>query len=131
MTFVIAALAGHAELHQDLAVRRQFGDLKPLAAILGYSAVGDPDIAVTIDMQAVRKHKQPGADAFDRLAGLQIELNDGRMIGAVATIGAATVDGPDLAMWAALNAGGRAPRARGRRGPLMFGRTVRTGDGIL
>ena len=34
-------------------------------------------------MQAVRKHEQPGADTFDGLAARHIELNDGRLIGAV------------------------------------------------
>jgi len=38
----------------------------------------------------MRKHEKSRADAFDRLARLQIELNDRRVIGTVAAIGAAT-----------------------------------------
>jgi hypothetical protein len=60
---------------------------------------------VTIDMQAVRKHEQPGADTLDRFAGGRVELDDGRLVGTIAAIGAATVDRPDLAMRAALDPG--------------------------
>src|SRR5207249_10612752 len=67
-----------------------------------------------------------------RLAGLKIELNDRRTVGAVAAIGAATVDRPDLAMRAAFDSRARAPwRSGGRRRPLMFRRAIRAGDRIL
>src|SRR4051812_39444419 len=111
MTFVIAALAGGAKLHQHLALRRQLGHLQALAAVLGNGPVGDPDVAMTIHMQAVREYEQACADGPDRLTGLQIELNDRGMVRAVAAIGAATIDRPYLAVGPALNTGGRAPLA--------------------
>src|SRR5258708_1567412 len=125
MAVIVAALARGAQPHQDLAGWRKLNDLQSLAAVLADGAIGNPDIAVTIDMQAMGEHEQPGADALDRFAGGHVELDDGRVVGAVATIGAAAVDGPDLAMRATLDPGARTPcwfkrgRTRRRRRPLM------------
>src|SRR6516225_6832198 len=86
---------------------------------------------MAIDMQPVREDKEARADALDRLAGRHIELNDGSGIGAVAAVGAAAVDGPNLAMRTALDARGRAPGTAGRRGPLVLRRAIGAGDGII
>ena len=50
--------AGRAEPHQHLAVGRQLDDLMPFRAVLARLRVGHPDVAVAIDVQAVRKHEQ-------------------------------------------------------------------------
>src|SRR5205085_6676835 len=66
---VVAAAgdAGLAKREQKLAVGTEFENLMPLA--LDADAVGDPDIAVAIDVQAVREDQHSGAEALDQLAG--------------------------------------------------------------
>jgi len=70
MSLVVAALARDAKRISTLP-RLTARSLAGPCCILGNRAIGDPDIAVTVDMQAVRKHKQSRADAFDRLAVLR------------------------------------------------------------
>ena len=48
--------AGLAERHQHLAVRAELEDLVALAVLA--EAVGHPDIAVAVDVNAVRKQEQ-------------------------------------------------------------------------
>src|SRR5580704_18476653 len=75
-----------AERHQHLAVRAELEDLVALAVLA--LAVGDPDIALRIDKNAVREHEHAGAEACDQLAG-GIELEDRWQIRLRAIIGAA------------------------------------------
>jgi hypothetical protein len=53
--------SGLAERHQDLAVRTELEDLLPLGTLA--AAVGGPQIAVPVDVEAVRKNKHSGAEA--------------------------------------------------------------------
>ena len=46
-----------------------FGHLQALGAILADGAVGHPDIAAAVDMQAMREYEQAGTDALERFAG--------------------------------------------------------------
>src|SRR6185503_10711635 len=79
--------------------------------------VRDPDVAVAIDVDAVRKHEHPGAEALDELAR-RIELEhdvDFRELarGTIeAAVGAAPLCDPDgLAVLVDINGAGRSPRA--------------------
>jgi hypothetical protein len=65
------------ERHQDLAVRAELDDnaslvlfTRKLLEILGArgTCVGHPHIAVSIDVDAVRPHEHPAAEAPDLLA---------------------------------------------------------------
>ena len=72
---MIGAAAGDARLaerHQHLAVRAELDDLLALCRPCCLR-VGHPDVAVAVDVQAVRKHEQPCADALHGLAGREIE----------------------------------------------------------
>src|SRR5262249_22992722 len=55
----VARRSGLAEREQDLAFGTEFEDLMALAVLA--LAVGDPDIAVVVDEDAVRKHEHSGA----------------------------------------------------------------------
>ena len=62
---LVGACAGDASLterQQELAVGTELEDLMALAVLA--DAVGQPDIAFAIDMQAVRKDGQAGAEAL-------------------------------------------------------------------
>src|SRR5262249_9667970 len=95
MVIVVAADAGLAERHQHLSVRAELAHDVPGLHTglggLGYSRiggrVGDPDIALVIDMHAVRPDEHAGAEAFDHFA-VAVELVDGvvRPDGAVAIL---------------------------------------------
>ena len=71
--------AGLAERQQELAVRAELEHLLALAAHA--DAVGQPDIAFAIDMQAVRKDGEAGAEALHQLAR-RVELQDRVELGA-------------------------------------------------
>ena len=67
----IAGDAGLAERHEHFAVG---AELEHLLALAGSAhAVGHPDIADAVDMQAVWQNEHAGAKAFHQLAG-RIEL---------------------------------------------------------
>ena len=121
-----AGHAGHPEPHQHFAIGRQLDDLMPFRSVLARLRIGHPHVAVAIDVQAVRKHEQPRADALRRLAGRQIHQVDRRKVGAVAGVHAAAIDGPDLIARADFDAGGRAPRpVVGKHAPIADGRLIR------
>src|SRR6516164_9316348 len=61
-----------AERHQHLAVRAELEDLMALAVLA--LAVGDPDIALRIDENAVRENEHAGAKTGDEFArGIELE----------------------------------------------------------
>ena len=68
-----AGLVRLAKHEQHLAVRAELEHLVALAAAA--EPVGHPDVARTVDVQAMRKQQQAGAEALDQLAGA-IELED-------------------------------------------------------
>src|SRR5262249_24806968 len=80
----IARHAACAELEQDFAVRAELDDRVPQAFRVrkfleflrrGPALVGDPDVAVLVDVDAVGKEDLAGAEALEQLASL-IELHD-------------------------------------------------------
>jgi hypothetical protein len=98
-------------------------DRLPLGAAA--DAVGDPDITLEVDRQAVREHEHPGAELLHQFAG-GIELQDRIEIRTVAvedlalahlrrrdeTLRAAALRDPDAAaVTVDADAGGRAPDA--------------------
>ena len=109
----VGAASGHAgrpEPHQHFAIGRQLDDLVPFRSVLARLRVGHPDVAVAIDVQAVRKHEQSLADALRRPAGREIHEMDRRKVRAVAAVHAAAIDRPDLIARTDFDAGSRAPR---------------------
>ena len=111
---VAARVAGDAEGHEDLAL---WAELEDLVADLAVALrVGDPDVAVVVDVQAVRQHEEPGAEAGEPLAGVPVVLQDridGRVVRASAgeRDPAAAIIDPDVAVGRVdVDAGGRAPR---------------------
>ena len=73
--------AGLAERQQQLAVGAELEHLWPLPSLA--EAVGHPDVAVAVDVNAVREQQHSGAEALHQLAG-RIELEDRVELRAVA-----------------------------------------------
>ena len=91
----VGTVARHTSLaqrHQDLAVGTELVDLMTLGALA--PAVGDPHIAIPVDVEAVGKDKHPGAEAFRHVTGW-IDLEDWRHVRAVAARAAAALEHPD------------------------------------
>ena len=88
------AVAGHAgltERHQHLAV---LVELYGRIALLVLAApVGDPDVVVLVDIEAMREIEHPGAEArHDMTAG--IVFGERRDIRSFAVVAAATIENP-------------------------------------
>src|SRR5262249_57587780 len=62
----IAGDPGFAEREQHLAVRTELDDLMTLAVLA--QPIGDPDVALAVDMNAVRQHQRTNAEAVHQLA---------------------------------------------------------------
>src|SRR6185503_6445591 len=59
-----------------LAFRAELVDLLPFGAGLVVGEVGNPDVAVLVDVDAVRRHHDALADVGEHLTGVAIELED-------------------------------------------------------
>ena len=101
----VARLAGDAEAHQLLALLVELVDLVAPVACLVAGEVGDPDVAVLVDVDAVRRHHGALAEVGEHLAGVAIELEDriDRVVLAVdgaaaGGAGAAALVAPDVAV---------------------------------
>ena len=123
----VARLAGDAEAQELLALRAELVDLVSLGAFLVAGEVGDPDVAVLVDVDAVRRHHHALADVRQHLAGVAIELEDriDRVVLAIdrtaaGGAGAAALVAPDVAVLRIdVEAGRRAPlAARGQLAPV-------------
>jgi hypothetical protein len=57
---------GFAEREQHLAVRTELDNLMTFALLA--QPIGDPDVALAIDMDAVRQHQRANAEAFHQVA---------------------------------------------------------------
>src|SRR5205814_948151 len=95
----IRAVTGDARLperQQHTAVRTELDDLMSLVVrlIRSVRGIGDPHVAVAIDVYAVRHEETAGAEAGDKGAG-HVELEDRREWGIKATGAAATLRDPD------------------------------------
>src|SRR5205807_1559714 len=75
----ISPHAGFSNSHQDLAVGAEFDHDASLVLFAGKflevigargSCIGHPDISVAVDMDTMRPHEHPAAEASDLLAGL-------------------------------------------------------------
>src|SRR5258706_6312564 len=66
---VVAGLAWRAERHQHLAVRRELHDGVARLLVLVGAPVGDPDVAVLIDEQAMREVGHSGAKTRHHASG--------------------------------------------------------------
>lgn len=89
------AAAGLAQRHQDLAFGTKFKDLHATAVFGGI--VGYPDIARSIDGEAIRHLQQATAEMAQHLA-VRRKRDHGIEQRAGAAIGAAAVIGPDRAV---------------------------------
>jgi hypothetical protein len=93
--------ASDSESQQDLTVRAELEDLLPLphgGSRLGPSArgaVGDPDLAVSIDEEAVRPCEDPSSEVLHEVS-VEVELEYGIQLRIDATVGAAAVQHPDV-----------------------------------
>src|SRR5262249_30466652 len=97
------------ERHQDLAVGAELEDR--VAFAVAARLIGRPDIALPVDMEAMRAIDQAGAEARNELAVL-VELHDRIESRIDAVVAGAAVVRPDaLAIGIDLNADGRAPLA--------------------
>ncbi len=65
--------AGGSESQQHAPVGAELHDLLAFRPVLAAGGIGDPDVAISIDMQAVREHEESGADAFRGLARRKVE----------------------------------------------------------
>src|SRR5215203_460100 len=70
----VARLAGDADAHQLLALLVELVDLVAPVARLVAREVGHPDVAVLVDVDAVRRHHGALTDVREHLAGVAIEL---------------------------------------------------------
>ena len=104
---VVAGDAGRAEPQQHLAARAELDDLmaaavavRPARALVG-RRVGDPDVALRVDLEPVRPDEHAAAEARDRVA-VRRELHDDVEIGLEAFVtelvaaGVAAQHGPDV-----------------------------------
>src|SRR5262249_8320204 len=88
----VACRSGLAEREQDLAVRAELEDLVALAVLaLG---VGDPDVAVAVDKNSVRKPEHSGPETCHQLAG-GVEFEHRSEVRAGTGVGPATLGDPD------------------------------------
>ena len=99
-----------------------------LGAFLVAGEVGDPDVAVLVDVDAVRRHHGALADVGEHLAGVAIELENriDRIVLAVdrpaaGSAGAAALVAPDVAVLRIDVEAGRSPplAARGQLAPVL------------
>ena len=127
----IARFAGDAQTQQLLALWTELMNLMTLGACLVAGKVGNPDIALRVDVNAVREHEHACTEAGDQLAGL-IELEDdvvrrglaGRRV--PARVGAAALGHPDeLAVRRDVDRARRSPRAAFRQLEEALNRLVR------
>src|SRR5262252_1828063 len=105
--WTVACRSGLAEREQDLAVGAELENLMAFAVLaLG---VGNPDVAVAVDKNSVRKHEHSGTETFHQVSG-SVELEHGSEIRAAAGVGPATLGDPDTgAVGIDRDAGGGAP----------------------
>ena len=73
----IAGNAGLAEFQQDFAIRAELDHL--LALAVRAIGVGHPDVAILVDVNAVRENEQSGAKALQKIAG-RIEFENGSQV---------------------------------------------------
>src|SRR5262245_60705161 len=121
----VARLAGGAEAQKLLTARAELVDLMSLGAGLVAGKVGDPDVAVLVHRDAVRRDHHALADVGQHRAGLAVELEDridhvGFTVHrpaprAAARSGAAALVAPDVAVL-------RVDVEAGRGAPLPSGR---------
>src|SRR5262249_41267863 len=92
IALVVARHSRLADCHQHLSVRAEL-DGSAALAVAG-ALVGDPDIALAVDGEAVREIDESGAQAGHELAG-RIELYDRRKFRLGAVFGAAPLEYPN------------------------------------
>src|SRR5262249_22273507 len=92
IALVVARHSRLADRHQHLSVRAEL-DGGAALAVAG-ALVGDPDIALAVDGEAVREVDESGAQAGHELAG-RIELYDPRHVRLGAVVGTAALEHPN------------------------------------
>ncbi len=124
----VARLAGLAEAHEQLAGGAELVDLVALGAGLVAREIRDPDVAVAVQANAVRRHHHALADVREHLARTAIELEHriDRVVVAIDGTAArraraAALVGPDVAVLRIdVDAGAGAPLpARGQLSPIL------------
>ena len=112
--------AGCAQRHQQFAVRAELHGHVALALAVGIGAVralrvGDPDVAVGIDVQPVRLNHEPGSEAGDEVSR-RVEFQHGVQGEAGAGVAAAALRDPDVApVPVHVDASGGSPRPAARQ----------------
>src|SRR5215471_8532630 len=127
---VLAGLARCAESHQHLAVGRKLHNGMACLLVLVSAPVGDPDVVVLIDEQAMGDVGHSGREARHHVSG-GIVLVERRDLGALAAGGAAAVIDPHaLAVAVDIEPdGGTVPAPHGLLGPAFL-EAVRVGGGV-
>jgi hypothetical protein len=122
---IVSATPAWPRRIKHLAVGTELDHLMALRA--APLTVGDPDIALAIDVNAVGKHEHSGAKRFHELTQ-SIEFQDRIEIGTVAGVGAAAVNHPHaLSVRVDVDAGAGAPGAARRHFCPIEDRLVRIG----
>src|SRR3954454_6454320 len=105
LTIATTWLAGGAKAEKLLALRTELVDLLSLGALLVVREVGNPHVAILVDVDAVRRHHHAFADVRQHCAGVTVELENRIERGVVAIdraaagrTGAAALVGPDVSV---------------------------------
>src|SRR5580704_2364348 len=100
----IAGDAGLAESHQNFSVGAELENLVPLSVFArivarGHASdsVGHPHVSVLVRKDSVRKDEHSRAEILKKLPR-RIEFENGSKVGIRATVSAASVIGPDVAV---------------------------------
>ena len=107
-----------AERHQHFSFSAEFDDDVTLAALA--DLIGDPDVAVTVDRDAVRHREYAGTEALQVFAG-SIEFDHRRHVVIRATVAAAALGRPQVTVTIEVNGADRAPAPAIRQfGPAIL-----------
>ncbi len=92
----VTRLPGRTQAHEQLAVRAELVDLMTVRAFLVPGEVGDPHVALGVDVDPVRSHEDAGAEVREDLSRVAVELED-RIDRVGVAVDAATAQGAGAA----------------------------------
>src|SRR4029079_3947981 len=114
-----------AECQKYPALWRELEDLIAFD-VVDDPRVDNPDVAGGVELEAVRKHEHPLAEAAQELSG-GIELQNGIDIRIGARVGTASLEHPDIALRVHVDRVGRPHGPARRHGHDVFNCTERVG----
>ncbi len=94
LVLTVACHAGRAQAHQKLALRAELVHLVTLVTLA--AGVGDPDVALAIDVNSVRPDDHPRSEAPDDVSVRVEEQHRIEVVAPHATVGLATLADPDV-----------------------------------